>query len=291
MPMRFGLSTHLFHGERLARAHFEAIAAAGFDLVELFATRTHLDYHDARHLDDVRGWLAELGITAGSMHLPICAGFTHGVWGRAFSNASPHTASRQEAVDETIVAIRAAASLGCGVVVLHLGLPRGQEIPPGDNDPGSMKRSLEQIAAAAADQKMTLALEVIPNDLSTPGALLDLLGGESDLGDAAICLDFGHANILGGAPEATEALSGFVVTTHVHDNDARVDDHRVPFEGTIDWIATLMAVSKIGYAGPLVFEVADHGDATAVLARTVGARRHLQGILDDLAAPFDFDRA
>ena len=44
--MRFGLSTHLFHGERLSRQHFEAMRASGFDLVEVFATRTHIDYHD-----------------------------------------------------------------------------------------------------------------------------------------------------------------------------------------------------------------------------------------------------
>ena len=36
--MEFALSTHLFHGDRLTRAHFEAIAALGFTRVELFAT-------------------------------------------------------------------------------------------------------------------------------------------------------------------------------------------------------------------------------------------------------------
>ena len=84
---------------------------------------------------------------------------------------------------------------------------------------------------------------------------------ELELGDAGICLDFGHAHLTGGAPEAAEALSGHVITTHVHDNHGQLDDHLVPFDGTIDWAATLMAISKVGYAGPLVFEVADHGDA------------------------------
>ena len=39
-PLPFGISTHLYHGERLVRRHFERIAAHGFDLVEIFATRT-----------------------------------------------------------------------------------------------------------------------------------------------------------------------------------------------------------------------------------------------------------
>ena len=76
--MRFGLSTHLFHGERLSRQHFEAMRANGFDLVEVFATRTHIDYHDTRHVDQVRGWLDDLGLTANSVHGPICESFTHG---------------------------------------------------------------------------------------------------------------------------------------------------------------------------------------------------------------------
>jgi sugar phosphate isomerase/epimerase len=285
---RFGLSTHLFHGERLGRAHFETIAAHGFDLVELFATRTHFDYHDPAAIARVRQWLTETGVEAGTMHAPICDGFRHGVWGRAFSNASGQNAHRHEAVEETAAAIRAARDVGCHTIVLHLGLPRGQEIPAGDNDPQAMRRSVETIAGAATAAGIRLALEVIPNSLSTADAIVDLLGGDLELGDAGVCLDFGHAHMLSGAPEAAEALGGHVITTHVHDNNGRDDIHLVPFAGTIDWTATLAAMSKIGYAGAYVFEVADHGDAADVLRRTVSARKRLQGILDELALPFGF---
>lgn len=285
----FGLSTHLFHGERLAADHLRSVAKHGFDLVEVFATQTHFDYRDRRHVDEIARALSDHGVVAASVHLPICAGFTGGVWGRAFSNASPDAAHRAEALDETRLAIDAAARLGCRAVVLHLGLPRGQEIPPGDNDPAAVRRTLEPIAAHATAAGVRLALEVIPNDLSTPEALLDWLEGDLDLGAAGICLDVGHAHLVGGAPEAAEGLAGWILTTHIHDNGGSADDHLVPFAGTIDWPATLMALSKVGYTGPLVFEVADHGDAAGVLERVVGARRRLQGILDDLAVPFVFD--
>jgi sugar phosphate isomerase/epimerase len=287
--MRFGLSTHLFHGERLTAGHVETIAASGFDLVEVFATRTHFDYRDPRRAAELRGWLDAAGVAAGSMHAPICASFTGGVWGRAFSNASSRAADRQEAIDETRAALDAARVLGCHAIVLHLGLPQGQPVPPGDNDPGALRRSLEALAEPAAAAGVRLALEVIPNALSTPEAILDVLD-RIELGDAGICLDVGHAHLLGpnGAPEAAETLSGHIITTHVHGNDGRHDDHLVPFEGTIDWPATLMAMWKVGYAGPLVFEVADRGDAAGVLARTVRARTRLQAILEDLARPMEF---
>jgi sugar phosphate isomerase/epimerase len=286
--LRFGLSTHLFHNERLERAHLDAIAAAGFAEVEIFATRSHVDYHDRRRILELSSWFRETGLTATSMHAPICDSFSGGAWGRAYSNASTRAAARQEALDETLAALEAARHLGCRTLVLHLGLPRGQTIPPDDNDATSARRSLETLAGAAAVAGVRLAIELIPNALSTADALDDLLGGDLELGDAGVCLDLGHAHLLGGVPEAAETLSGHILTTHVHDNNGRDDAHLVPFAGTIDWPAALTALGKVGYAGPLIFEVAGQGGAAAVLTRTVGARTRLQAILDDLAQPLDF---
>jgi sugar phosphate isomerase/epimerase len=283
--MTFGISTHLFHGLRLDRTHLETIKLHGFDLIEVFATRTHFDYRDRGRVGELRGWLRALGMSVNSIHAPICEGFRNGQWGRAYSNASGQSASRQEAIDETRAALDAARELGAAFAVLHLGLPRGQTIPPGDNDAAAVRRSVEAIAEAAAAAGVTLALEVIPNDLSTPAALADLLGGDLELGDTGICLDFGHAHMLTGAEDAVETLAGHLITTHVHDNNGRSDDHLVPFAGTINWTTTLMAMQKVGYTGPFVFEVADHGDAAGVLARTVGARERLQAIIGD---GFDF---
>jgi sugar phosphate isomerase/epimerase len=272
----------------LTRAHLELIARHEFPIVEIFATRTHVDYHDARAVAEVRSWLDDLSLAAWSMHAPICDGFTGGVWGRAYSNASTRSAVREEALAETMAAAAAARDLGCRVLVLHLGLPLGQPVPPDDNDAGAVRRSLEPIAEACHAAGIQLAIEVIPNKLATAEAVFGWLTGDLDLGNTAACLDTGHAHILGGVPEAAEVLGGYIVTTHIHDNRGRSDDHLVPFEGTIDWTATLAALEKVGYAGPLLFELPDHGDALQVLARAAVARRRIQAILDDLAQPFPF---
>jgi sugar phosphate isomerase/epimerase len=288
-PSRFGLSTHLFHGERLTAQHFARMAEHGFPMVEVFATRTHFDYHDAHVVSEVRRWIERAGLTAWSVHAPICDSFVDGVWGRAYSNATVDTDSRKEAIDETRAAISAARDLGCSVVVLHLGLPRGQPIPAGDNDARALSKSLEPIAEACTTAGVRLALEVIPNDLAVPHALVDWLDGDLELGDAAVCLDVGHAHLVGGAVEAAEVLSGHVITTHIHDNRGASDDHLVPFAGAIDWPATMMSLFKIGYGGPLVFELPDHGHADRVLQQAVSARARLQAILDDLEAPMEFE--
>lgn len=286
--MEFGISTHLFHNERLEKAHLGAIADAGFTAIEIFATRTHVDYHDRRRVLEIGAWLRDSGLEALSMHAPICDSFIGGAWGRAYSNASAQPAVRQAALDETVAALDAARHLGCRTMVLHLGLPKGQPTPPDDNNATAARHSLETLAAAAQSAGVRLALELIPNALSTAEALEALCGGDLDLGDAGVCLDLGHAHLMGGVPEAAEILSGHIITTHVHDNDRKADTHRVPGEGNIDWPAAMTALGKVGYGGPLIFEVADHGDAAGVLRRTVGARNRLRAILEDLAEPLDF---
>ena len=55
------------------------------------------------------------------------------------------------------------------------------------------------------------------------------------------------------------------MTTHVHDNRGRADDHLPPFAGSIDWDVAMMETQKIGYDGLLMFEVAAHGDAVDTL--------------------------
>jgi sugar phosphate isomerase/epimerase len=286
--MTFGLSTHLYHSDQLDRPHVDAIAQAGFTAVEIFATRTHVDYRDGRRLTEIAAWLRDAGLTAVSMHAPICESYAGGTWGRAYSNASGRQAVRQEAVDEARAALDAARQLGCAALVVHLGLPRGQRIPADDNDATAARHSVEALVEAARGSGVRVALELIPNDLSTAAALASLLDGDIETGDAGVCLDLGHAHLMGGVAEAAEILSGHILTTHLHDNDRRSDSHLVPGAGTIDWPGALTALGKVGFAGPLVFEVADHGDAADVLRRTVGARTRLQAILDDLAGPLDF---
>jgi hypothetical protein len=58
----FGVSTHLYHRSRLNRNHLIEIGAFGFRSVEVFATRTHFDYHNESAIADLQQWLAEAGV-------------------------------------------------------------------------------------------------------------------------------------------------------------------------------------------------------------------------------------
>lgn len=289
IPTRFGLSTHLFHAARLEHDHLAQIGDAGFPLIEVFATRTHVDYHDGHRVEEVRRWLDELGLAAWSVHLPITDGIRDGVWGRPFSNASTDVALWSETLRETTLAVGAAGQLGARVAVLHLGVPDAHAVPAGDNNEAAAGRSLEPIAAACEAAGIQLAIEVIPNRLATAAAVFDWLRRDLALGNAGACLDVGHAHMTEGVVDAVDRLSGDIISTHLHDNGGTTDDHLLPFDGTIDWPAALFALAKIGYGGPLVFELPDHGDAARTLAAAARARLRIQAILDELLAPFPFD--
>ena len=91
-----------------------------------------------------------------------------------------------------------------------------------------------------------------------------------------MCFDFGHAQLAGDLLDAIETLSGHVVTTHVHDNRGRTDDHLLPFQGRIHWDAGLMALQKIGYEGVLMFELAAAANPRAALEGAQRARERLE---------------
>lgn len=272
---RFGVSTHLFHDERLTREHLVHIAAHGFELVELFATRSHFDYTDEQSVDQLAEWLSDTRLELHSLHAPICESIKRGQWLHPFSNAATAEDRRQVAVKETAAAVAVAAKLPFRYLVLHVGTPDKYSVP-GDNNPEAARRSIEDVYAAATEHGVRVALEVMPNRLSSASALVTLLEDQLEGVNAGICLDYGHAHMMGDLGEAIETLSGHLWTTHVHDNRGTRDDHLVPYSGSINWDAAIMETQKIGYEDVLMFEVASDGDPVDVLQRTARARERLE---------------
>lgn len=275
----FGISTHLYHDQRLSREHLGRIAAQGFESVEVFATRTHFDYHDKSAVAGLAGWLRETGLRLHSIHAPIVLSLTNGQWGPAFSNATADEAERTRAVQETDAALNVAREVETRYLVVHLGVPASQKPAAHDNNRDAARRSIEQIHRLADPLGVEVALEVIPNGLSAAASLVSLIEDEFELPRLGICMDFGHAFLMGDPVEAVEAVSGHLITTHVHDNMGKHDDHLMPFDGAIDWTTVLMSMQKVGYESTYMFEVANTSTPERVLEEAVRARQKLEEIL------------
>ena len=279
--MRFGISTHLFHDQRLGPDHLAQIAGHGFETVELFATRSHFDYRDAEAIAALAGWLDETRLTLHSVHAPITDAFGAGDrWTPTFSNAASDAARRQAAVRETEAALQIARQIPFRVLVVHLGVPDGRS-EAGDNHRASAVKSVEEICALAAPLGVRVALEVIPNALSTPAALTSMLERDIESPVAGICLDFGHAFLGGDLPDAIETVAEHLSATHVHDNHRRADDHLVPYAGTIDWDGALMSMQKVGYDGTYMMELANRGTPADVLAAARRAQQRFEHLFAD----------
>ena len=277
MDRRFGISTHLFHESRLTREHLVHIAAHGFEAVEVFCTRSHFDYHDEHAIAQLGEWLSDTRLELHSLHAPIVDAMSGGKWVGSYSNASGNETRRKAAIAETQAALQVAQRVPYQYLVVHLGMPSVEQVPPSDNQPDAARRSVEEIVELARAVNVKVALEVIPNPLASPGSLVRLIEDDLDGIDAGICLDYGHAHIMGDLGEAIEAISGHLWTTHVHDNDGTRDAHLVPFAGSINWDLALMETQKIGYDGVMMFEVGNaSGDPVDVLKRCTKARERLE---------------
>jgi sugar phosphate isomerase/epimerase len=276
---RFGISTHLYHDRRLERDHLVEIAAHGFECVELFATRTHFDYHDGAAARALAEWLEDTRLTLHSMHAPITASYNGSEWGEMFSIAFGDEERRSKATSETEAALAVAQTIPFRYLVMHLGVPEMAKAGASENNRDAARRSLETTHAIAERAGVRLAVEVIPNALSTPESLVAFLENDLEGLNAGICMDVGHAHMLGDLGDAIETCSGHILTTHLHDNRRRSDDHLAPGEGNIDWPATLMELQKVGYDGAWMFEVANTSTPKAVLEKVEKARRKFESLL------------
>lgn len=275
--MRFGISTHLFLHDRLSRDHLAAVAAMGFEAVEVFCVRPHFDYHDRQAIATLGEWLRDTGLVLNSLHAPISATFTNGRWGDGYSTAIADEAKRAVTVQEIEASLRVADVVPYRNLVVHLGTPT-EYAPPGDNSRDAARRTVEALSPTAEQTGVRLALEVIPNALSDAAPLAHFVEEVIDV-PAGICMDIGHAHLMGDAAEAVETCSGHIVTTHLHDNHGKSDDHLVPGSGTIDWAASLLAFQKVGYDGAWMFELAISREPSVSLAGAVKARKRFEELL------------
>lgn len=278
----FAVSTHLYHGLRLTRDHLREVGAAGFDAIELFATRTHFDYHSESRVADLQQWLADAGgLTLSSVHAPVAERFDGGRFALPLNLASPDAAMRERALDEATRALHLARRLPFQVLVVHLGLERGGPSAAGENSRDGARRSVTSLEERARPLGVRVAVELIGNELSRPGSLVHFVEDVLEAGAASICLDLGHAQLTGDLVDAIETVSEHIALVHAHDNRGRNDDHLLPFDGAIDWPSAMTAIQKVGYDGPVVIEAGPQGSTRDTLAKMKQVRSRLDRLLAD----------
>jgi len=140
---------------------------------------------------------------------------------------------RVQMVDQIKRAIEFAETVPFRYLIQHIGVA-GEEYD--DRKVEAAFTALEELSIFARHRGVEILLENIPNALSSAERLRSFLG-ETHL-NLGFCFDTGHAHLNEGVEAAFLLMKKQIRSTHVHDNDGKIDGHLFPFfaeSGTIDW--------------------------------------------------------
>ncbi len=233
------ISTYIYVKERLHPGLLDRLVSGGAQAIEIFGARQHLDY--ANRKQHVREIL-----------------YADYEWGRTgappVNVASTDRATRIEAMDEIKRAIELAEQIPFRFLIQHIGV--GNESFSEHKFEAAMT-SVEHLRAFAKPLGVRLLLENIPNELSTPERLVELIR-TMHFDDIGVCFDTGHAHIMTDVGPAFESVKNYIHSTHIHDNARDRDSHLWPGSGTIDWKRTLELLSEAPHKPPLLLEIEEN---------------------------------
>src|SRR5205085_3699134 len=127
--------------------------------------------------------------------------------------ASIDRAARIEAMDEIKRAIELAEQIPFRFLIQHVGVANESF---NERKFEAAMTSIEHLRAFAKPLGVRVLLENIPNELSTPERLIEMIHS-AHFDDVGVCFDFGHANLMSSVRNAFEILRDYVRSTHVHD--------------------------------------------------------------------------
>ena len=133
---------------------------------------------------------------------------------------------------------------GISLVIIH---PTREYENPGLNEIG-LKR-IERIIKFAKEKDVKVAFE----NIELRGYLEYIIKNiKSD--NLGICFDAGHSNLFWNGEFNTELFKNKVFAIHLHDNYKVIDDHYLPFDGTVDWNRVVRQIKDMEYNGYVCIE-------------------------------------
>jgi len=100
-----------------------------------------------------------------------------------------------------------------------------------------------------------IATEGVCHDPHDAARMIDKLNAAAGKNAFGLCLDIGHLQLVAkDIRKFAPILGQRIVCLHIHDNNARTDQHLAPFAGTTNWKNVCAALKESGYAGDLCFE-------------------------------------
>ncbi len=252
------LSTYLFVSRKLTPELLGQIAAAGFQGVEIFCTRSHFEYAMKPEIHAMASALESHQLKLASLHAPTSRDISAmRESGTPLSICEVERVRRVEAMDEFKRVIDVADDLPYARLILHMGGSR-ETADPRKRD--AAFSSLEHLILHARHSGVTICVENTLSEMGDP-AYLRAFAEETRLNGLRFNFDIGHAN-LAELPEEERLEKSFsplrelVSSVHFHDNHGEKDEHLPPYHGTIDWAAAIKLLKSAPQTSlPLILEL------------------------------------
>lgn len=227
-----------------SEAHFEALAAAGTEAVEISGAAGN---YPTIRWQNVIEYAKNTGIELWSLHLPFSPFCMNDI-------SSPDPFVRKTTIDYHKVLIdRGAGLAGIKNMVIH---PSGEPIEECDRAEHMKyaKESLAILSDHCAQYGARMLVENLPRTCLGRSVedIKELLSA-----DERVRCVFDTNHLLGGRSyvDFAREIGDKIVSLHVSDYDGIDEKHWFPGEGIIDWAALMDALDEIGYAGPFLYEL------------------------------------
>jgi sugar phosphate isomerase/epimerase len=258
---RYGVSTYLYERYPLTES-LEKIAAAGFRIIELWASGAHLDPRLSPDIPAVKSLMCRLGLQAHSLHAPFFSDLHIG-------DVDP---SYRKAWGEAVFpSIYYAAELGVKGVVFHVSTIRGENTLERCVEGAKIVTAFvnEELAPLAKQVGVHILLENMVN-YGWPrfGCSMAELATSFPGDDIRFCIDIGHTQ-LNKLPPIDDILAAGprLMSIHCSNNDGNTDRHDSPTDGVIDWPAVARLTDANGYTDPYILEIKGGLEADSVINR------------------------
>ncbi|MCI8442746.1 MAG: sugar phosphate isomerase/epimerase [Provencibacterium sp.] len=250
----------------------EIAAQIGADAVDFNLTDRQWDYRDpdsvySRSDDEISAYFE--GLCSRAKELGLQIGQTHGRMCSYFGDPGQDEAAIRNARLDCL----ATRALHAPFCVMH-GV--SSSVMGREADPQQMRDTcfsvFRQILPFARKYEVILATETFGH--CAAAGCCDFFGNidefqaiyerickdRENAGYFAVCMDTGHCNHAvpyGNPPpqEVIRRLGKKIACLHLHDNDGRSDQHKIPMTGTIDWEAVFDALEETGYSGSYNLEL------------------------------------
>jgi len=250
--MLLGYDTNGLQNHRLEDA-LRLLAAHGYQAVSLTPDVMHLDPYRASpaEVERIATLLAELRltpvVTTGARFL-LDPGMKH----------EPTLMTRGE--DRRAIRLdfyRRCAELGKALRAKVLSFWSGIDRSPGPDSLEWLVAGIRATCAIVRERGLVPALEPEPG--MAIATLADYDKVRTAVGKEAprLCLDVGHLHVLdeGDPVERIEQWSGELALVQISDMQRGVHEHLLPGQGCVNFQEALAALDRVGYAGPLCFEL------------------------------------